>query len=294
MKRILKRREAFTLIELLVVIAIIAILAALLLPALAAAKRKAQRINCASNLREIGISFRMWGDDNGGQYPMTVSALQGGAKEYVYSSANTAIAAPYYYSIAAPFVVMSNTLDNPALLNCPSDSSQGDGPAVNWNQLVHLSGTATLPNKNAGGGANVGGGGDPGGAGNLVSYFLGGDSIDVQPQSILAGDRNVGNNTDAGGGANPAQQMTKQWTACNGPGGQGASGNDSPAKGSATETVQNIAWANWSWSANDIHLGAGNVLLGDGSAQQATVSDLQTYLNQAAMAFGFYPWYDFP
>ena len=59
------RPAGFTLIELLVVIAIIAMLIGLLLPAVQAARRAARRINCSSNLKQMGIALAMYTDTYG-------------------------------------------------------------------------------------------------------------------------------------------------------------------------------------------------------------------------------------
>lgn len=78
------RPHGFTLIELLVVVSIIAILAALLLPAIGMARSAARKVQCANNLRQIGLGINAYADDWQGLYPAARSRLNGGTGPQVH------------------------------------------------------------------------------------------------------------------------------------------------------------------------------------------------------------------
>jgi competence protein ComGC len=99
------------LVELLVIIAVLALLAAILLPALAAVKKRSSKLGCVDNLKQCNIDFRIWEGDNDDKYPMAISTDKGGTMEY------TDGASTYRH-----FQVMSNELSTPKILICPQDT----------------------------------------------------------------------------------------------------------------------------------------------------------------------------
>jgi prepilin-type N-terminal cleavage/methylation domain-containing protein len=103
--------QGFTLIELLVVIAIIAILAALLLPALAQAKAKAQTTQCLNNARQIGLATALYVGDNADAYPCGVNV-----KNDATWSDPTA-----WHILLLPFVA-GNTNSGSKIFACPADT----------------------------------------------------------------------------------------------------------------------------------------------------------------------------
>jgi prepilin-type N-terminal cleavage/methylation domain-containing protein/prepilin-type processing-associated H-X9-DG protein len=119
------RHQAFTLIELLVVIAIIAILAAIILPALAAAKKKAQQIYCLNNVKQLGLGMMLYLQDSGDKMPNIASAGMGfNESDWIYWRTNP----PATMSDGTPATLDKSTIvgqlktaNNTAIFRCPAD-----------------------------------------------------------------------------------------------------------------------------------------------------------------------------
>jgi len=159
------RTQAFTLIELLVVIAIIAILAGLLLPALASAKARGQRIHCVNNLKQCGIGFRIWANDNQDKYPWNVGSTNAGSADWMDPDVNG--------EWEDHFRCCSNELSNLGILLCPTESrTKTLGP--DWYNVSAVSN---------------------------ITYFVGTLSTPGRVQSIVLGDENV---TGGSGGFDPS------------------------------------------------------------------------------------------
>ena len=149
--------SAYTLIELLCSVGIVVLLAAMLLPALRNGYAKGQRLYCVSNLRQTGLGFHNFAHAHQDRFPMQVSTNDGGSLEYLQAA--NAMAGEFYFSYRH-FLPLSNDLAVPKVLGCPTDTRR---PATNF---------AALQNEN-------------------LSYFVAGSPEFANPNSALAGNRNV-------------------------------------------------------------------------------------------------------
>ena len=202
-----------SLFEVFLVVAILMSLAVLLLPAWLAHRRypRANPVMCVNNLKQVGLAYRVWEGDNNDKYPMMVSVTNGGTMELVNTD-------PEF--VRDTFLSMSNELSTPKILHCPDDVDR-QASSNAWSAFTSTN----------------------------ISYFIGVDATDSQPQMILSGDDNVSvDGTTLKSGLHDL----------------------------STNAV--IAWT------KDRHQNYGYIGLADGSVQQLTTSQLQQTFQSTGIA----------
>jgi len=135
------RRKGFTLIELLVVIAIIAIISAMFLSVLAQAKEKGRAAQCLSNLRQWGMAFRMYADDNNDYLPRRGQGVQ--TLNEIDRPTDWFNALPIYFGLSSFQIMISNNLVPAAhaqsVFICPTANNPGSNYFLPYGMNMNLS-----------------------------------------------------------------------------------------------------------------------------------------------------------
>ena len=132
--------DGLTLIELLIVIAVLALLAAFLLPAPISRKANAARIHCVSNLKQVGLGFHLWANNNDGKFPWMLPIKQYGTLEYAAAG-----------EAWRHFAVAADELNSAKILRCPDDKEKITASAwtnfsnANLSYFVGLQSSMTNP-----------------------------------------------------------------------------------------------------------------------------------------------------
>jgi len=156
--------RAFSWIDLLMIIVVLALLVVVGLPRLAKRYARASKISCTNNLKQVALSYHQWALDNGDAFPMQVSVTNGGSREQIEEGV-----------VYLTYLVMSNELNTPKLLVCPEEKDRRRVSANTFEQSFPLGATSwRVPFTND----------------NNVSYFVGLDSDESKPKSLLGGDDN--------------------------------------------------------------------------------------------------------
>jgi hypothetical protein len=219
------KAKAFTRIELILVIVVIFVLF-WMLGVSNPVHSKATRIGCINNLKEIGLAYRIWSNDNGDHYPASQSVALGGWREVLTN-------ADQGFLCWTNYTILQNEMgQSPTILICPTDERNRANSFTNF-----------LSNTN-------------------LSYFVG-VSVDYggEPQWLLGGDRNLGAGTkphkdygfspESGQGNDVAIQTNSQagpvcWSLKIHSGGNSAgAGNILLADGSAQQVTSGNFRANW-------------------------------------------------